>query len=72
MFEFEGFSAIYAFESPEHSRLLVRDHVSLKAIHVGEMFIAHLATLKTIKKIALDNSNNQLDLKTTKLINKTN
>jgi hypothetical protein len=29
MLEFEGFSALFAFESPQIGRLVMRDHVTL-------------------------------------------
>ena len=46
MFELESLSAVDAFEPPEDCGLVVRDHVSLQPIHVGEILLANLATLQ--------------------------
>ena len=46
VFEFESLSAVDAFEPSEDCGLVVRDHVSLQPIHVGEILLANLATLQ--------------------------
>ena len=43
--ELESLSAVCALEPPEDGGLVVRDHVPLQPVHVGELLLAHLADL---------------------------
>ena len=52
MLEFESLSAVRTLEPPQYGRLVVTDHMPLKAINVGEMLVANFARLqKTGKKL---------------------
>ena len=44
--ELESLSAVCALEPPEDGGLVVRDHVPLQPVHVGELLLAHLADLQ--------------------------
>ena len=44
--ELESLSAVCALEPPEDGGLVVRDHVPLQPVHVGELLLAHLAHLQ--------------------------
>ena len=44
--EFESLSAIWTFEPPQNGGFVVRDHVSLQSVNVGELLLAHLTGLK--------------------------
>ena len=44
--ELESLSAVGALEPPEDGGLVVRDHVPLQPVHVGELLLAHLANLQ--------------------------
>ena len=56
MFKLEGLVAIGALEFAQSSRLVVADHVTLQAIDVGEVLLAHAARLQKPKmKNALKN-----------------
>ena len=46
MLELESLSAVGALESPQDGGLVVRDHVPLQPVHVGELLLAHLADLQ--------------------------
>ncbi len=43
--ELESLSAVSALETPEHRALVVRDHVSLQAVDVGELLRTHVTSL---------------------------
>lgn len=45
MLEFEGLVAVGAFEFAESSTLVVTDHVTLEAVHVGKVLLAHATRL---------------------------
>ena len=45
--ELESLPAVGALEPPEDGGLVVRDHVPLQPVHVGELLLAHLAHLQT-------------------------
>lgn len=41
VFELEGLAALVTLKPSEYVRLLVGDHVSLQAVNVGELLVAH-------------------------------
>lgn len=50
MLEFEGLIALITLELTQQSGLIVTDHVTLQAVHIGEGFVANLAALKEGRK----------------------
>ena len=53
MFKFESLATISAFEAPKDGGLIVGDHMTLKSVDVGEIFLTHLAPLKLQAKKGL-------------------
>ena len=53
MFEFESLATISAFEAPKDGGFIVGDHMTLKSVDVGEIFLTHLAPLKINTKKSL-------------------
>ena len=55
VFEFESLATISAFEAPKDGGFIVGDHMTLKSVDVGEIFLTHLAPLKinTKKKLVI-------------------
>lgn len=51
VFELERFLAVWTFEFPENSALVVADHVPLETIDVRECLVANLARLKKLNKL---------------------
>lgn len=46
VFELEGFVAVVALELPQQCALVMADHVTLQAVHIGKRLVANLARLK--------------------------
>ena len=46
MFELESLSTAVALESTKDGRVVMADHVSLQAVHVGELLRAHSTLLQ--------------------------
>lgn len=44
--ELERLITVGTFELPQQRRLVVGNHVTLEAVHVGKLLVAHLAALK--------------------------
>ena len=55
MFKFESLATISAFETSKDGGFIVGDHMTLKSVDVGEIFLTHLAPLKinTKKKLVI-------------------
>lgn len=46
MLELESLFALWTLELAKDGALVVADHVTLKAVNIGELLVAHLARLK--------------------------
>ena len=46
MFEFESLSTVGTFESSKDGGFIMRDHMPLQSVDVGEVLLAHLAPLR--------------------------
>lgn len=46
VFELESLFALWTLELAKDGTLVVADHVTLKAVNICELFVAHLARLK--------------------------
>jgi hypothetical protein len=47
VFEFKSFLALRTLELPQHSTLIMADHVALQAVHIRKCLVAHFAGLLT-------------------------